>query len=164
MSVKSKFDSSRKRGHVSAPISGALILHMVSTLRPGHGFRLHAFFFGIPLLQIDLTLPPASPPRSRGLQRHLLSPSRGRARLRERSHEGAFGERRREAKEGHESANELERRCDPFLRLVALLVLLSRPEASGSREGVLALLDAAQAPSLRSAASGAGQGPGPSAC
>ena len=70
---------------------------------------------------------------------------------------------RREAKEGHESANELERRCDPFLRLVALLVLLSRPEASGSREGVLALLDAAQAPSLRSAASGAGQGPGPSA-
>ena len=40
-------------------------------------FRLHAFFFGIPLLFLDLTLPPASPPRSRGLQRHLLSPSRG---------------------------------------------------------------------------------------
>ena len=42
-------------------------------------FRLHAFFFGIPLLFLDLTLPPASPPRRRGLQRHLLSPSRGRA-------------------------------------------------------------------------------------
>ena len=46
----------------------------------------HVFFFGIPLLFLDLTLPPASPPRSRGLQRHLLSPSRGRARLLERSH------------------------------------------------------------------------------
>ena len=47
--------------------------------------RLRDLFFGIPLLQIDLTLPPASPPISRGLQRHLLSPSRGRARLGERS-------------------------------------------------------------------------------
>ena len=42
--------------------------------------RLRDLFFGIPLLQIDLTLPPASPPISPGLQRHLLSPSRGRAR------------------------------------------------------------------------------------
>ena len=49
-------------------------------LEPGKPvFRLHDFFFGIPLLILDLTLPPASPPRSRGLQRHLLSPSRGRS-------------------------------------------------------------------------------------
>ena len=41
--------------------------------------RLCALFFGIPLLQIDLTLPPASPPISPGLQRHPLSPSRGPA-------------------------------------------------------------------------------------
>ena len=40
---------------------------------------LGELFFGIPLLQIDLSLPPASPPRSRGLQRHLFSPSRARA-------------------------------------------------------------------------------------
>ena len=47
------------------------------TVEPGDGFRLHDFFFGIPLLFLDLTLPPASPPRSRGIQRHLLLPSRG---------------------------------------------------------------------------------------
>ncbi len=50
------------------------------TLRAGSpALRIRDLFFGIPLLQIDLTLPPASPPISRGLQRHLLSPSRARA-------------------------------------------------------------------------------------
>ena len=77
--MKSEFESLRKRGRFSEPISRAAELHIISTLRPGNGFRLHDFFFGIPLLFLDLTLPPASPPRSRGLQRHLLSPSRGRA-------------------------------------------------------------------------------------
>ena len=39
------------------------------TLRAGlTEFRLHDFFFGIPLLFLDLTLPPASPPISPGLQ------------------------------------------------------------------------------------------------
>ena len=79
MRLKSEFESLRKRGRFSEPISRAAELHIISTLRPGNGFRLHDFFFGIPLLFLDLTLPPASPPRSRGLQRHLLSPSRGRA-------------------------------------------------------------------------------------
>ena len=81
MRLKSEFESLRKRGRFSEPISRAAELHIISTLRPGHGFRLHDFFFGIPLLSLALTLPPASPPRSRGLQRilSLLSPSRGRA-------------------------------------------------------------------------------------
>jgi len=49
-------------------------------LEPGPEFRLHDFFFGIPLLFLDLTLPPASPPRSPGPQRHSpLAFSRSRA-------------------------------------------------------------------------------------
>ena len=76
--MKSKFESLRNRGRFSEPISPAAELHIISTLSPGNGFRLRDFFFGIPLLFLALTLPPASPPRSRGLQRHLFSPTRGR--------------------------------------------------------------------------------------
>ena len=76
---KSKFWSFRNGERFSEPISPAVELHIISTLRPGKEWRLRDLFFGIPLLQIDLTLPPASPPISPGLQRHLLSPSRGRA-------------------------------------------------------------------------------------
>ena len=80
MRLKSEFESLRKRGRFSEPISRAAELHIISTLRPGNGFRLHDFFFGIPLLFLDLTLPPASPPISPGLQRHSpLAFSRSRA-------------------------------------------------------------------------------------
>ena len=77
--MKSKFWSFRNGERFSEPISPVEILHMLSTEEPGKECRLLDLFFGIPLLFLDLTLPPASPPRSRGLQRHLLSPSRGRA-------------------------------------------------------------------------------------
>ena len=57
-----------------------LVLYILSTVRPGFQLlRLRALFFGIPLLFLDLTLPPASPPISPGLQKFLLAFSRSRA-------------------------------------------------------------------------------------
>ena len=50
------------------------------TIEPGFQLlRLRDLFFGIPLLFLDLTLPPASPPISPGLQKFLLAFSRSRA-------------------------------------------------------------------------------------
>ena len=77
MRLKSEFESLRKRERFSEPISFAAELHIISTLRPGPNIGSHVFFFGIPLLFLDLTLPPASPPRSRGLQEIIFLPSRG---------------------------------------------------------------------------------------
>ena len=61
------------------------------TLRAGlTEFRLHDFFFGIPLLFLDLTLPPASPPINPGPQRHSpLAFSRSRATPGAESHRGS---------------------------------------------------------------------------
>ena len=47
-----------KRIRLSESFPSAAVL----LLEPGPEFRLHDFFFGIPLLFLDLTLPPASPP------------------------------------------------------------------------------------------------------
>ena len=98
MNRKSKFWSFRNGEFFKETFSPVALLHIISTVRlrkalrvispaavlilePGNLFRLHDLFFGIPLLiLLDLTLPPASPPRSPGLQRHPpLAFSRSRA-------------------------------------------------------------------------------------
>ena len=89
--------------------------------KPGKECRLLDLFFGIPLLFLDLTLPPASPPRSRGLQRHLLSPSRGRA-----FHRGVQNENSNRTS-GHQKKIERPRCPEVDLGILDFVVRAMRP-------------------------------------